>query len=200
MKRDCAIRSLYATNGQRKYVNGEERSALAAALRSLPQAKRLFVQAFLWTGARISEVLTVTPESCQIDAAVLTLRTLKRRRFIVREMPVPRSFMQQLDKCFDLRTKQHDERLRCTPLWRFHRVTGWRLIKSIMARAGITGIRASPRGLRHSFGVTAIGKGLPLNLVQKLLGHASINTTTVYTDASGPEERAIVARLWSGLS
>ena len=65
------------------------------------------------------------------------------------------------------------------------------------AGRGITGVRASLRGLRHSFGVTAVTKGIPLNIVQRLLGHASITTTTIYTEASGPEERAIVSRFWS---
>jgi site-specific recombinase XerD len=110
---------------------------------------------------------------------------------------VPRYFISELDRFFDLRAKQHDTRLSGVPLWQFHRVTGWRLVKSVMSNARITGVRASPRGLRHSFGVNAIAKGIPLNIVQKLLGHASIKTTAIYTDAVGPEERAMVSRIWS---
>lgn len=189
-------RSLYAAGGQRKYVNGAERKKLASALAKLPQSERLFVQAFLWTGARVSEILSISPDSCQLEGAIVAVRTLKRRRFIVREIPVPRRFMRELDRSFGLRAKQRNARLASVPIWRFHRVTGWRLIKSVMAVAGITGVRASPRGLRHSFGVGAIAAGIPLNIVQRLLGHSSMTTTAIYTEATGPDERAIVARFW----
>jgi site-specific recombinase XerD len=197
VKRDYFTQSLYAAGGHRKYVNETERTALVSALNKLPRSERLFVNAFLWTGARISEVLSLTPERCQVEAAIIALQTLKRRRFVVREIPVPRHFMRELDLCFHLRTKQRDPRLAAMPIWRFHRVTGWRLVKAVMALAGVTGIRASPRGLRHSFGVTAVTRGIPLNVVQKLLGHASIKTTAIYTEATGPDERAIVSRFWS---
>jgi site-specific recombinase XerD len=174
-----------------------ERKAVASALGNLSPSKRLFVLAFLWTGARVSEVLSITPESFQLDACVVALTTLKRRRFVVREIPVPAAFMREISRNFGLRAKQRDARLSSVPVWQFHRITGWRLIKSVMAIAGVTGVKASPRGLRHSFGVTAVAKGVPLNIVQRLLGHASITTTTIYTEASGPEEREIVSRFWA---
>ena len=64
------------------------------------------------------------------------------------------------------------------------------------ARAGIDGVRATPRGLRHAFGVGTLAAGVPLNVVQRLLGHASIATTTIYTEAAGPEAHALAARFW----
>jgi integrase len=197
MRRDYSNRSLYTARYERKYVNEAERTALAGVLAKLPESKRLFVLAFFWTGARVSEILSITPESCQVEACVIAVTTLKRREHIVREVPVPESFMRALSRHFKLRTKQRDPKLSSEPLWRFHRVTAWRLIKSAMSRACINGVKASPRGLRHSFGVAALAKGVPLNIVQKLLGHASVKTTTIYTSASGPEERAIVSRFWS---
>lgn len=55
----------------------------------------------------------------------------------------------------------------------------------------------TPKGLRHSFGIHAIRSGVPLNLVQRWLGHASMTTTAVYLDVLGEEEREIAARLWA---
>ena len=60
-----------------------------------------------------------------------------------------------------------------------------------MARAGVRGPQASPKGLRHGFGVAAVTAGVPLNLVQKWLGHAQLSTTAIYADAVGEEEHAI---------
>ena len=55
---------------------------------------------------------------------------------------------------------------------------------------------ASPKGLRHGFGVAAVSAGIPLNLVQKWLGHAQLSTTAIYADAVGAEEKDIARRMW----
>jgi integrase/recombinase XerD len=152
--------SLYAAGGARKYVNLPERAALLSQLTSLPTPERLFVLVLIWTGARISEVLSVTPQCFQFETCVLSVRTLKRRRHAVREIPIPRELAAELDGCFDLQQRQQEALLASERLWRFHRVTGWRLIKYVMESAGIRGIRATPRGLRHAFGVgTACRRG-----------------------------------------
>ena len=66
-----------------------------------------------------------------------------------------------------------------------------------MREAAITaGPHATPKGLRHSFGLHAIRSDVPLNLVQRWLGHASMNTTAIYLQAIGDEEREIAARMW----
>jgi integrase/recombinase XerD len=190
--------SLYAAGGARKYVNLSERAALLSHLALLSQPERLFILVLIWTGARISEILSsVTPESFQLQTSVVAVRTLKRRRHVVREIPIPPELMAELNDCFDLQRRQQDPFLATEPLWRFHRVTGWRLVKSVMERAGIHGVRATPRGLRHGFGVGTLAAGVPLNMVQRLLGHSSIKTTTIYTEASGPDEQAIVSRFWN---
>jgi integrase/recombinase XerD len=59
------------------------------------------------------------------------------------------------------------------------------------------GRAACPRGLRHGFGVGSLQSGVPLNLVQRWLGHARISTTAIYADASGPEELAFARHFWS---
>src|SRR5690606_18501731 len=81
-------------------------------------------------------------------------------------------------------------------LWPWSRMTGYRRICEVMDKAGIAGSYASPKGLRHGFGVRAIQANVPLTLVQKWLGHADIKTTAIYTCAMGPEEREIAARMW----
>lgn len=65
-----------------------------------------------------------------------------------------------------------------------------------MQAAGIRGQQASPKGLRHAFGVAAVQAGLPLNMLQKGLGHAHIGTTAIYANAVVAEEREIAARMW----
>ncbi len=62
--------------------------------------------------------------------------------------------------------------------------------------AGVKGPQATPKGLRHGFGVGAIHAGIPLNLLQRWLGHAQLTTTAICANAVGPEERNIAARMW----
>jgi integrase/recombinase XerD len=67
----------------------------------------------------------------------------------------------------------------------------------VMEQAGIAGPQATPKGLRHGFGVACIEKQIPLHLVQRWLGHAQLTTTAIYANAVGEEERGIAARLWA---
>ena len=72
-------------------------------------------------------------------------------------------------------------------------MTGWRAVHGVMEAAGLDGPQASPKGLRHGFGVAAVSAGIPLNLVQKWLGHAQLTTTAIYADAVGAEEKDIAS-------
>ncbi len=47
--------------------------------------------------------------------------------------------------------------------------------------------QASTHWLRHTFGRHAISGGVKINVVQTLLGHASLQTTTIYTSDDGNE-------------
>jgi integrase/recombinase XerD len=67
-----------------------------------------------------------------------------------------------------------------------------------MADASIDGVHATPKGLRHSFGVIAFQANVPPHLVQRWLGHASLRTTAIYSDVMGHEERAFASRMWRG--
>jgi len=44
--------------------------------------------------------------------------------------------------------------------------------------------------------VNAISKGVPLNMLSKWMGHASLKVTAIYANALGEEQRNIAARMW----
>ena len=120
-----------------------------------------------------------------------------RKRGIVRQVPLPRGLLIELNREFKLRRLQQDPERATAPLWRWSRTTAWRRIKEVMAIVGIYGSAAMPKGLRHGFGVHAFRASVPPHLVQRWLGHASLRTATIYGDVLGPEERAFAARMWN---
>jgi integrase/recombinase XerD len=149
-------------------------------------------------GARISEVLALTPAAIYIESGVVSLRTLKRRkRGVVRQVPLPDEVLDELDREFGVRDAQRDPDRANERIWTWSRTTAWRRVKEIMAAAGISGASAMPKGLRHGFGVNAFQSNVPPHLVQRWLGHASLRTTSIYGDVIGPDERAFAARMWT---
>lgn len=58
-------------------------------------------------------------------------------------------------------------------------------------------IRFTDRLFSHGYGVYAVTKGVPLNMLSKWMGHSSLEIPAIYANALGEEQGSIEARLWS---
>ena len=189
--------SLYGRTG-RKYLTAWERESFIETARQAPPEVRLFCFVLRWSGGRISEVLALTPAAIDLDSGAANITTLKRRKpGIVRQVPLPRGVLGELNHAFHLRRSQHDPDSASRRIWGWSRTTAWRRVKEVMAAANISGTPAMPKGLRHGFGVNAFQSLVPPHLVQRWMGHASLKSTAIYGDVIGPEESAFAARMWS---
>ncbi len=76
---------------------------------------------------------------------------------------------------------------------KLHRITPrdvQRHLKAYVSRAGITSV-VTPHTLRHVFATDLLQNGADIRSVQQLLGHASINTTQIYTHLTDSHLREI---------
>jgi integrase/recombinase XerD len=189
--------SLFQPDGGRKYLNAAERRRFRQTCSSSAPEVRLFCFLLYSSGCRISEALALTPAAIDIDSCAATFQTLKRRRKgVMRQVPLPARLVHGLDHTFDLRRRQQDASLASERIWTWSRATAWRRVKGIMVAATVTRSAAMPKALRHSFGVVAFQSSIPPHLVQRWLGHASLETTAVYGDVAGNEEREFMSRAW----
>lgn len=181
--------------GCRLYLTAAERTAFLVAAAQAPREVRSFCEVLHFTGCRVSEALALTMKRVDLDGQALVFETLKkRRRGVYRAVPVPPRLLDTLDLVHGLREarKGRNDSL----LWNWSRTTAWRHVKAAMNAAGIEGPHASPKGLRHGYGVAAISASVPLNLLSKWMGHAAIETTAIYANALGEEQRSIAERMW----
>lgn len=73
------------------------------------------------------------------------------------------------------------------------RVMFWVIVKKCAQAAGITA-PLSPHTLRHAFATHLLNHGADLRVVQLLLGHADISTTTIYTHVARERLKALHAQ------
>ncbi|WP_159439348.1 site-specific integrase [Tenacibaculum agarivorans] len=184
--------SLHDANGQRKYLNEAELRRFLACTKNKPVHIRLFCQLLFYTGARISEIHNLSVDRLDFANKTVVLETLKkRRRGVFREIPLPDFLLEDLETYTqNLQTSDPSGRL-----WNFSLRTASRYVKTIMDEAQIDCVRGSSKSLRHGYAVNAVQK-VPITLVKKWLGHCNLETTAIYLDIIGSEERVIAKTVW----
>jgi len=169
-----------------KYLTEQEVDALLAAAVEVPGRAGLKASAGLEiiyaTGLRVSELLLLPARALATDAAILSLKGKGGRERIVPLSESAKAAAKRLRDAYAI-TKVPPRYLFCgrdsrQPMTR----QGFALLlKQVAIRAGIEPERLSPHALRHSFASHMLAHGADLRSLQKLLGHADIATTQIYT-------------------
>jgi len=187
------VPSLLDERGQRKYLTSKERQAFLKAITKLPDAEHLYCAMLVWTGCRPSEARLIRYEHLDLAENVIIIPTLKKRRNnVFRRVPVPDTFLLQLVIYCDA----HGINNTTQKLWPWGRTKAYEVVKQVLTKLGQVRSTAMPKALRHTFGVYAIQKGIPVHLLQRWMGHAKASTTAIYMDVMGKEERGFARKMW----
>ena len=197
--------TLYDPQGNRLYLNAEERAAFLAAARQRPARDRTLCETLHFTGCRPSELIEITPARIDLSGGTVTLRTLKKRKdssgnqkTAYRAVPVPPDYLDTLNTAHGIREAQKSLKRMNTPVWPITRQRVGQIVGKIMKEAGIvSGKHRCPKGLRHGYGINATTNGIQLHMLQKWMGHADMKSTAIYATAIGQEEHEIAARMWT---
>jgi integrase/recombinase XerD len=189
--------SLYDTRGRRKYLVSKERWAFVRAALSMGGEVATFCTVLALTGARISEVLALTPERIDDGNCAINIETLKRRKKgIIRTVPVPRGLLALVERVHRYRAAQLDPIQAADRIWPWSRTTAWRRVKVVMKLANAPVFVSKPKALRHAFGAKATLNKVSLHMLKKWMGHAKLETTEIYAALIGAEERSLARLTW----
>lgn len=145
------------------------------------------------SGLRLAELRALRLEQLHLDAGFVTVIGKGNKERVV---PVGRKAVEALTSYLEAgRPKLVTPRSpasvflsnRGTP---FAQTTLWGRIKRRVRRSGIER-NVTPHMLRHSFATHLLEHGADLRVIQELLGHASINTTEIYTHVAGSRLREV---------
>jgi integrase/recombinase XerD len=187
------------------YVTREQARAIITA--AATTRDRLLLETLWQTGGRVTEVLRL--RRCDVDEreGALRLVNLKQRRWALRQKLTyvsPGLVAGLLAYARDTRIAPTgplfpSQKGQGQPVTRQH---AWHLIRRYAERAGVAVVGRDGRlrpatGLdfRHGAAVHQLRAGVPLSEVQAQLGHARIDTTTLYTRLTNPERRASADRV-----
>jgi len=139
-----------------------------------------------FTGARVSEVLSLSIEDIDWRACEVKLPTLKQKKPSFRIVPVPSQVVAEISRFLMEYPDMRESLLKVTP-------RAFRYIFSARCReAGLPSELSHPHVLRHTRAIELLRAGVPVSVVQQLLGHAYLSTTAVYLRFSGAEVKQIL--------
>ena len=153
-----------------------------ALINAAPNGQARLLMAEGWrAGLRVSEAISLEVEDLQLNVEGPTLRVRNGKGGRDRIVPVHPGLAVAFRQVVDYGN------IRRGRLVDVSRSTAWRWVKGALAKAEERG--SIPKGrwvgthtLRHSAARHWLASGVPINVVSRWLGHASIQTTLIYLE------------------
>lgn len=139
----------------------------------------LLIKTLFMTGARVSEFASLRVEDFYFDELMILIDKGKGGKS--RYVPILSELAQELRTHLGDRETGYIFESNRNSSYSARRIQ--QIVKETAARAGIQK-RVHPHLLRHSVATTLLERGMPLELIQKFLGHSKIETTQIYAEST----------------
>ena len=140
------------------------------------------------TGLRISELLSLTINDTKKESIYIYGKGGKGRELIL--SPQLKKILN--DYIENYRMKTHKRLLFTGERGALKRNAINKILLKYQKKTGISKEKMHPHSFRHFYAKYLINKGVGLDVVQTLLGHENINTTSIYTKGSKKELLSII--------
>ena len=182
-------------------AGGESSDRAAGSAQALQVRDRALLELLYAAGLRISEALGLGLQDLSLDGGFVRVIGKGDRERLVPVGDVALDWIRRY--AADVRPAwlaiSHVDPIRGGPLFltprgrRLARQQAWAVVRRAADAAGLPRT-VTPHTLRHSFATHLLEGGADLRIVQELLGHASINTTQLYTHLTGERIKEVYAR------
>lgn len=149
----------------------------------------MLIQTICATGIRVSELSYITVESVYRGEVSVSLKGKTRLVFIVR------SLQKKLLKYIRKRKLVSGPIFRTSKGKAIHRSNIWREIKQLCKEANVNPKKVFPHNLRHLFARTFYKLDKDRAKLADILGHSSINTTSIYIITTYKEHKKCMEHL-----
>jgi len=188
------------------YLEPEQVERLMAVASNLRD--RLLVRIPWRTGIRVSELIAIRVPDIDFENRAIVIKVQKQRKKdgkVVerrRVVPIDQGTLDMVREYLEWR-KQFP--YQGNVLFPITRQRAQQIVQRLGKRAGITEVgdpavsqrrKLHPHHLRHSFAIHAIKKGMTVERLQKILGHQSPTTTSVYLQFSVADLHEDYHKVW----
>ena len=156
----------------------EERQLITHAYR-MQGTRGLLIKTLFQTGARVSEFVNITVDEVFFEEQMLLISKVKGGKS--RYVPILPQLAQELRTHLGHRTTGYLFETVQHTHYSPRRIQ--QILKETAADAQITK-RVYPHLLRHSVATTLLERGMPIEQIQKFLGHAKLEITQIYAESS----------------
>lgn len=155
---------------------------------------RALIAVLSMCGLRVSEACSLTVDNIHWSTDTPSLRFADKRGK-ERVVPMNSEVQDVLREWLESRRFSDSEYVFCNLRngQRLSRKTVWAALKTCAQRAGIRHVH--PHMLRHTFGSDLADRDVPVERIKDLMGHAAIETASIYISISEEQKRRSVDRI-----
>lgn len=177
-RRECGLKASSQSKGAVDRLTRSEEERFINEAYGIDGKRGLMLRTLLETGLRVSEFNALQIEDISFEERLIIVRAGKGGK--QREVPITQSLAREMRLYVGVRNTG--------PAFQSPRggqYSARRIQQMVAETAEVAGItkRVYPHLLRHTIATRLLNAGMPIELVQKMLGHERLDTTRIYAQS-----------------